>query len=695
MTPVNEVPRPAAQPHNQPPLSPKSPPTFSKMSTFRDRRRSAPGKLPHSPVSDRAGRSDRDPNSPARSQQNLGDSADQIDSDVEPSQRLLTPPLTEDEDLLYRFRDRAGSLSGYQPHERTSLDRQVESFFSPATSKASVSDVIRSIPKPRFPIRVFREEPKPFSLQAQQKIMRWTHERRHFWPDPAWLEAPSIRNIKETAWPYLKDLGADHRSINISFLTEGGFNRVFTIHTINANTQKQFDYVFRIALPVDPHYKTESEVATTEIVRHFTDIPVPIIYAYDSSTDNALGMEWILMEKIRGKKLDEAWTDMDYDSKLRLADITADWTAQLAKISSNKIGSIYMRSTAKHLEFYLGRCVAPLLSQENRLKYNVFRGPFHSLQDFYHSVLEITTQDLEELTQAFKLGDFRFIPTSPELRGTFLDRDVFYYLDGHEDWTDAEWHEEQIKELETLDLAIRTMRQALPVISAKAPETSRPLTTFLVHDDLSRRNVLVDDHGLPVALLDWENIKLEPLLFLTDPPAIMQSYVEDSRPENKEVDRDVEWERRGISEEEKKEDRWVNAMVYEENMENYVCTQMRKAYFKGLDRRECPLGKAIEEDFFFLDRQLRQRVLNISARVDDHIDWVEAMLAMGEDSDNEEDEDDEDEEDSPSNRDSDVGMEDSSEIDIDEGHLETLRSKGFSEESISLWRKGIWKPIIK
>ena len=665
------------------------------MPTFRDRRQSAPSALPHSPLSDRPGRSDTDPNSPTRSEQNAESSADQDMPFLGSAQTPLTPPLTEDEDLLYKFRDRAKGPSEYGSRKETSLDRQIETFFSPETSEASVSDVIRSIPKPRYPIRVFRGEPKPFSLEAQRKVMRWTHERRHFWPDPAWLEAPSTENIKELVWPYLEDLGVEHRSISIQFFTEGGFNRVFTIHTTNADTQQEFDYIFRVALPVDPYYKTESDVATTEIVRHFTKIPIPIIYAYDSSTDNVLGMEWILMEKVRGRKLDEAWTGMSYDSKLRLAEITADWTAQLAKLSSNKIGSIYMQYTASHLQFYVGRCVTPLLSQENRLEYQVFRGPFESLQRFYDSILGVTSQDLEALTQAFETGKFRFVPASPKLRGTFLDRDVFYYLDGHEDWTDAEWYEEQKKELESLDLAVKTMRQNLPAISAIAPETSRPLSTFLIHDDLSRRNMLVDDHGMPVALLDWENIKLEPLLFLTDPPAFMQSYVEESKPEKmNEAEREAQWQRLGWSEEEKEETRAISATVYEENMENYVCTQMRKVYLEELTRLKCPLASAHEEKFFFLDSQLRQRILNISAEVDDHVEWVEAMLAMGEDSDDEGDGDDEDRESHVDVGDSDVGMEEDSDTSIDEEHLEVLRSKGFSEGSINLWKKGIWRPSI-
>ena len=642
MTPVDEIPRPTEKAHNLPHSSPKFLPTSSKMSTLRDRRRSAPGTLPDSPLSDRAGRSDADPNSPARSQQNFIDSANRNMPLLEPAQRLLTPPLTEDEDLLYRFRDRAGSLSEHDSHGITSLDRQVESFFSPTSSNASVSDVIRSIPKPRFPIRVSRGEPKPFSLEAQRKVMRWTHERGHFLPDPDWLEPPLTDNIKDIVWPYLEDLGVDYQSIKIEFLTEGGFNRIFTIDTTDVATQKEIHYVFRVALPVDPYYKTESDVATTELVRHFTGIPVPTIYAYDSSAMNAIGLEWMLMEKVKGTKLDDVWTDMDYATKIRLTQTVAAWTTQLAKISSSKIGSIYMRETARNLDFYVGRSVAAELSQESRLNYQAFRGPFASLDRFYNSFLGVVSQEINDLSRAFHSNAFHFEPTSLKFRGTFLEQHPLYYLDGHRDWTDEEWKIEQTKELEMLSAGVKALQEALPTICAKAPETSRKLTTFLAHDDLSRRNIFVNESGSPVALLDWEAIEMQPLLFLTNAPDFIQSCEEEHEPEIDFAAYEEQWKRHGFSEEEKDRFRYGNAKWFKTHMENYVCTKLRTAYKEELQRLSCPLSHVDWEDYNSLDRELIDRVMHFSRDVDEVVEWTEDMLALGEGSESEDSEEDED-----------------------------------------------------
>ena len=170
-----------------------------------------------------------------------------------------------------------------------------------------------------------------------------------------------LKAYEKSCGPFLKLLSTKNiEDIPVAFLADGGFNRVYTVDTLKGS------YVFRVALPMNPHYKTESDVATTELVRHLTTISVPIIYAYDSSTNNALGLEWILMEKITsGKKLDDSWETMEYDTKVRLTETVADWTAQLSNIIFDKIGSIYMRFEQENLLFFVGRSVNYLLTQKN------------------------------------------------------------------------------------------------------------------------------------------------------------------------------------------------------------------------------------------------------------------------------------------------------------------------------------------
>ncbi|KAK3174196.1 hypothetical protein OEA41_001440 [Lepraria neglecta] len=275
------------------------------------------------------------------------------------------------------------------------------------TQVASYGDgpnVLRKVPRPLYSVQIYIGGPPPFSLEAQRKVLKWTHERGYFIPDPNWLNPPNVEGIREIVWPFMKPLGTKNiEDISVAFLADGGFNRVYTVDTLKGS------YVFRVALPVDPHYKTESDVATTELVRHFTTIPVPIIYTYDSSANNTLGLEWILMEEITsGKELDDSWETMEYDTKVRLTETVADWTAQLSNIIFDKIGSIYMRFEQENLLFFVGRSVNYLLTQENRLLFDAPRGPFVMLESYYAVLLTIAKRDVEAVTQADESDLFEF-----------------------------------------------------------------------------------------------------------------------------------------------------------------------------------------------------------------------------------------------------------------------------------------------
>lgn len=479
------------------------------------------------------------------------------------------------------------------------------------------SDLLRSIPRPEYPIQVFTGTPPVFSLEAQRNVMRWSHDRGYFLPDPNWLNRPSVDGIKETVWPFLERLGCKQgENVSIKFLAEGGFNRVYTIQTTARS------YVFRIALPVDPYYKVESEVATAELVRHFTSIPVPTIYAYDSSTRNGLGLEWILMDQVTsGEGLHCSWEALKYDTKVRLAETAADWSAQLSSITSNKIGSIYMRYGDNELKFFVGRCVSALFTQENRLLYEVCRGPFESLQEYYSALLAITKLDVEEVTLAFKSEFFRFEEKDSKFKGTFLEQSAFFFLDDPYDKPDEELLKDRKEELELLATGISSLQAALPELCAKT-QSPHEMVTMLAHGDLSQWNIFVDDDGNPVAVLDWENIKLAPLLFLTHPPVFIDSAEELHEPEHKDVESLDSFDPEERAKYVKDNEEW-----YAEHMHDYQCTMLRQIYRTRLKSLGSRLASALADDLPEFDRQLFDRVVGFSWQAEDHAEWVDTQLS--------------------------------------------------------------------
>jgi hypothetical protein len=50
--------------------------------------------------------------------------------------------------------------------------------------------------------------------------------------------------------------------------------------------------------------KLESEVATLRLLKERTTIPVPEVFAWDSSDDNPVGVRYILMSRAEGRILD-------------------------------------------------------------------------------------------------------------------------------------------------------------------------------------------------------------------------------------------------------------------------------------------------------------------------------------------------------------------------------------------------------
>ncbi|KAJ5044951.1 hypothetical protein NUH16_001761 [Penicillium rubens] len=86
----------------------------------------------------------------------------------------------------------------------------------------------------------------------------------------------------------------------ITKFAEGGFNKVFLLRAKNGR-----EVIARIPTPIagPPHYTTASEVATMNFLRSVLKLPVPEVLAYSTTLNNAIGAEYILMERVKGESL--------------------------------------------------------------------------------------------------------------------------------------------------------------------------------------------------------------------------------------------------------------------------------------------------------------------------------------------------------------------------------------------------------
>ncbi len=530
--------------------------------------------------------------------------------------------------VLYKIRDWFSAIVTTTPFRIGSWARLIQQTAEiiPSTDSvaaAAPSDVIKTVPMPLFPIRVFYGKPPPFSLEAQKRIMRWSY-RWCFALAPKLIQEPTTQLIHETIQQYIEFIAPETEKISVEFLAQGAYNQAYNITAENKATCFRKEYIFRVALPIYPYYKVESDVATTEFVRHASTVPVPVIYAFDSSPNNKLGFEWMLMEKVKGVSLYDVWDSMEYSTKQELTRTVANWMDQISRLRFNKIGSLYCRQRDQEMEFYMGPTLHSRLYEGEKLLHNTPRGPFDSLYAFCDTVLDSTEIHINDPRHSARHA----------LEATMSDNDSSSSQDGSSDSSqqDVQKSEGQILaqadeedrrnerkygvtevDLSWLPEELQVYRGLLPKL-CPSPPTSEPMITMLTHPDLSTPNIFVNEFGAPVALIDWERTRIEPIAlfnalpqFLTDesaddpdhfyvPPGFKGSS-EKTRPKAYFYQEDDLAQIRGQDE-----------RTYTQVMDRIQKTHLRVFYREELKRLQSPICKALNRDPESLEQQLISRV---------------------------------------------------------------------------------------
>jgi aminoglycoside phosphotransferase (APT) family kinase protein len=117
----------------------------------------------------------------------------------------------------------------------------------------------------------------------------------------------------------------------------GGFNRVFQISMRDGS-----QLVARIPYPTTAPkcFAVASEVATMDFLRSH-GIPVPKVYAYSATSDNAAEVEYIIMEMLEGRQIGDYWYSMTEEERLKITFQIARIEGRLFSIPLPASGSIY------------------------------------------------------------------------------------------------------------------------------------------------------------------------------------------------------------------------------------------------------------------------------------------------------------------------------------------------------------------
>lgn len=393
--------------------------------------------------------------------------------------------------------------------------------------------------------------------------MRDTSRSGLFWEttgldiEPRWARQPDIDAISQVVRRHL-GITSPSQCV-VTFHSSGTYNKLYHVHS-----PVHGRYLMRVILPVDPHNKTRGEVATLQLVRRKTDIPVPVVVAYDDTSDNEIGFEWILMELLEGKPAHLRWRKMNMRQKERLVGRMAEFQAQLSRCGNmtesgfRGIGTLgaTSRGDSDFVDLMMpepGPMVSPVFFTSERWHYPVSRGPFQSSHDWLRSYLNIIIKDHSAtLSQP---------PSKSPADDT--DREKREYAEG----------------------VTRVARKLTRLLHKIFPQLVHPSEhTVLWHgDSLSLDNLLVDENGRITGVVDWECVSTMPRWVSTQMPEFLRGDVEREEEPHRnryaDVFSDEETSEEGQSgemddvpdNEGKTELYWIHLMEYEQ-------TQLRRVY---------------------------------------------------------------------------------------------------------------------
>ncbi|KAG0128093.1 hypothetical protein HOY82DRAFT_566652 [Tuber indicum] len=302
--------------------------------------------------------------------------------------------------------------------------------------------------------------------------------------------------------------------LSVKLLAEGAFNKVYLI-TVSSNTIKdQKSYIFRVTLPVEPFYKTASEVATLRLLRQCTPLPVP-----------ELRFEWIIMEKVSGVCLREAWHDLSLERKAVVVERLGQLSKELyEKCRFDAIGSLYQHTelseedlkvtvATDNNDFVIGPIVnsfifagkrKPLIKRDH--------GPYRSGREYLLALMKVELEDKKLLLKLIS------------------DKRVAGVQNAHSNGEDSESDEDDLTaDVPEIEDTIRQLQEIFTSLFSN----DMPTKEFVLrHHDLSHSNIMVDRTTPEITgIVDWECITTV-LAWEDTYPQMLQGEDLEERPES-------------------------------------------------------------------------------------------------------------------------------------------------------------------
>jgi hypothetical protein len=308
-------------------------------------------------------------------------------------------------------------------------------------------------------------------------------------------------------------------------LAEGGFNRTFLI-----TMHDGFEMVARIPYPVTvpKFYAIASEVATMGFLRS-SGLPVPEVYDYSPSSDNAANTEYIFMEYVRGTKLSDVWAELEEPDIASVLRQLAQLESRTMSITFPAGGSLYYTSDLEKVagktyillndeRFCVGPDVKLRLWYGRRSQLDVNRGPCKSLYApfallTFLRLIETVDESADAALAAISRKELAYLeqfgqPLLPFQR----ERREFY-----------EYKKQSPSE------HIKNLERYLLIASALVPKNPTVHHFRIRHPDLQPSNIVVSTPSNSsqmkiIGLLDWQHASILPAFLLGGIPGRLQNY---------------------------------------------------------------------------------------------------------------------------------------------------------------------------
>lgn len=301
--------------------------------------------------------------------------------------------------------------------------------------------------------------------------------------------------------------------------TSGTFNRVYQL-TMDTGVEVLAKLPFPNAGP--RRLSTASEVATMEFLRSRFALPIPKVLAWNASSTNPVGWEYIVMEKCYGSMFGQHVDDVSHSPNV--VSSLARMQRDIASVRFSRFGSLYFKEDVDEQlqalplyapgvpeddysqRFRIGPTVDRQFYRGNRVGMDIDRGPCKSAAPFpiwsrYTDYFLLVGLNARSYVEAFAKCEIEWIRKnglSPAAQN-------------------------QTGARHTPDAHIASLQKWLTLVPMILPHALL-CEPFLSHPDMSGANILVagEKRDMVVSgIIDWQGASIRPMFDFSPPRFLM------------------------------------------------------------------------------------------------------------------------------------------------------------------------------